>query len=154
MVRKLFELFLDSVEQYRASERYWEDSVSAIAESLGQAGEWQPWIPRQFADSTPMESDGNPIFDGRSERLNRAFRIIQQRPESDDVEIAAWVKSYEAKYTDLPRNELVINLSLSEESGVLARALLRKWMLPGTTPDEIIDFIRENLPRHTSPIEE
>src|SRR5690348_682893 len=140
MATRLFESFLDDPEQYRDSEKYWELLVSSIANSLGQTGEWPRWIPRQYADGTPMEADGNPIFDGRSERLDRAFRIIQHRPIGDDVEIAAWLKTYEAEYTDLPRHELVINLSLSQESADLARVLLRKWMSPEATPDEMLRF--------------
>ena len=144
MTRRLFPDFLDNAEQYQASERYWEQLVGEVAESLGQPGEWHRWIPRRYADGTPFELDGNPIFDGRSQRLNRAFRIIQHRPLGNDIELAAWVKTYEEEFTDLPREELVINLSLSEESTQLAKALLHKWMTPATTKDEMESFIREN----------
>lgn len=147
MIHKLFESFLDNAAQYRACEEYWEALVSSITSVLGQAHEWRRWIPQQYADGMPMESDGNPIFDGRSERLDRAFRIIQHLPVGDDLEITAWLKSYEAEYSDLPRHELVLNLSLSEESANLARILLQKWMLAETTPDEMKNFICDNVPR-------
>lgn len=147
MVHRLFESFLVTEEQYRACVRYWETLVSDIAESLGQAREWHRWIPRQYADGTAMELDGNPIFDGRSERLNRAFTIIQHVPTGNELEIAAWLKAYEPEYTDLPGHELVLNLSLSEESAAITRTLLRKWMSPETTPDEMTEFIRDNVPR-------
>jgi hypothetical protein len=79
--------------------------------------------------------------------LNRAFRIMQHRPVSDEVEIAAWVKSYEPEYVDpLPRDELFINLSLSQESADLARLLLQRWMRAETTPDDMESFIYETLP--------
>ncbi|HSH82302.1 MAG TPA: hypothetical protein VLA19_27560 [Herpetosiphonaceae bacterium] len=145
MVRKLFEDFLDSAEQYEACELYWEQLVRDIAESLGQTREWQRWIPRHYADGTPFERDGNPIFDGRSQELNRAFRIIQHPAVGNDLEITAWLKSYEEEYADLPADELVINLSLSEESAQLTQALLRKWMTPTTTTEEMQSFIRELL---------
>jgi hypothetical protein len=41
----------------------------------------------------------------------------------------------------------VLNLSLSEESAAIARTLLRKWMSPATTPDEMTEFIQNNVPR-------
>jgi len=151
LVHKLFESFLDSDDQYRACERYWEKLVFDVAESLEQPGEWPRWVPREYADGTAMDRDGNPILDGRSERLNRAFTIIQHRPTGDEVEIAAWLKAYEPEYTDLPRHELVLNLSLSEESAALARKLIRKWMSPATTPDDMGEFVRNNVPQSEHP---
>jgi hypothetical protein len=151
MVRKLFESFLDSEAEYLACEGYWETLVSDIAESLGQTNEWRRWIPRQYANGTVMELDGNPMFDGRSDRLNRAFTIIQHRPTGDELEIAAWMKRYEPEYADLPGHELVLNLSLSEESAALARTLLRKWMSPDTTVDEMAEFLRDTVPRAEGP---
>jgi len=145
MTHKMFENFLEDVEQYAACERYWEQLGQEIAESLGQTGEWQQWIPRQTPNGTPVEKDGNPIYDARSERLDRAFRIMQYRAVSDRVEIEAWLKSYEEEYTELPRNELVINLSLSQESAQLAKALLYKWMTPDTTQSDMRSFIDEYL---------
>lgn len=145
MIDLLFPNFLDSTEEYESCERYWEHLVHDIAQSIGQTGEWFRWIPRTYADGTPFELDGNPIFDGRSRKLDRAFRIIQHRAESNELEISAWLKSYEEEYEDLPRDELVINLTLSQESGRLAKALLHKWMTPKTTKDEMLSFIQESV---------
>jgi hypothetical protein len=75
--------------------------------------------------------------------MSRAFRIIQWAPKAYHSELAAWVKSYEEEFVELPRHELVINLSLSEESARLSEALLRKWMMPETTPAEMEQFIRD-----------
>jgi hypothetical protein len=145
VVHKLFGDFLETPEAYHACEQYWEQLVREIAVSLAQAGEWERWIPRHFANGTPFELDGNPIFDARSKKLNRAFRIIQHRPEKDELEIAAWIKTYEEEYIDLPRAELVINLSLSQESADVARRLLVLWMTPTTTVDEMQLFIRQHI---------
>jgi hypothetical protein len=142
MVRRLFEAFLDSESEYRSCEGYWEALVSGIAESMGQRHEWRRWIPRQHPNGTAMELDGNPIFDGRSDRLGRAFRIIQHSATGAEVEIAAWVKSYEPEYADLPGHELVLNLSLSEESAGLVRTLLRRWMAPDAVFEELDEFVR------------
>jgi hypothetical protein len=143
MVRKLFESFLEDPEQYRAVEQYWEALVADIAESMNQANEWHRWMPIRYADGIPLEEPGNPISDGRSDALNRAFRIIQLGPPGDDVEIAAWVTSYKPEDTALPRHELVINLGLTQESADLARLLLQKWMRRETTAEDMKNFIYE-----------
>lgn len=144
----LFEDFLASPEKYRACEQFWEQLTTTIAGSLGQDGEWRTWIPRAYADGTPFPEamQGNPIHDGRSERLNRAFRITQQLDASGGL--AAWITHYEEEYPELPRDELNINIVLSEESARLAEKLLRKWMEPATTIDTMKSFIAEALPRH------
>jgi hypothetical protein len=146
MARKLFEDFMENAQRYDACEQYWQELVDRIAESLGQSGEWPRWIPRHYADGkTPIDVEYLPMYDGRSARLDRGFRIEQEPPTTDGLEIAAWVTE-EGEPFDLPRQELVIHLSLSEESAQLAEALLRLWMAPETTIDEMRAFIEDNLP--------
>src|SRR5687767_11419778 len=104
MARTLYEDFLDNEDQYRMSEELWARLADTIARSLGQAGAWQPWMPTTSGDGiAPLERDGNPIYNARSKDPDRAFRIIQTRPQGGQLEFAAWVKSYEAEY-DLPRD--------------------------------------------------
>jgi hypothetical protein len=85
---------------------------------------------------TPIDEPGNPIFDGCSQAEGRAFRVIQHLPAPEGPEIVAWTKIYdlEGEPTLLPESELVLALSLSDESARLARALLQAWMRPDTTP--------------------
>ena len=146
MVHTLFEDFLENEERFQACRDYWEELVEDVARSLGQAGEWKPWISRPPS----IDLDLLAIFDGCSDKLERAFRVLQYPSGEDKVQIAAWVKSYEdPEYTDtvFPRvGELFINVSLSEESAQLARILLRRWMTPTTTIDDMESFIRDNLP--------
>ena len=78
MVRILYKDFLDNPEQYKACQAYWDRLIQDIAESLGQGGEWEHWVPRYYADGiTPFEQDGNPIADACSRKLDRAIQIIQ-----------------------------------------------------------------------------
>lgn len=148
MVHKLFENFLDSAEMYEACTRYWNRLIHDIEDSLGQNGEWQHWILDRYPDGERVEMDGNPIYDGRSRKLDRAIRIVQHRSAGGDPEIVAWVEKHEEEYYELsefPRTELVLNLSLSEESGQIARQLLRMWMTPTTTAEDMKRFIRERF---------
>jgi len=145
-VHRLFEDFLDNEEQYHVCERYWEELVASVAESLGQTGEWKREIWR-YGDGTLWDLDGNPMFVARSEKRDRYIGILQHPAAADRLQIVAYLKRYEEEYTGVStRDELVINLGLSEESAQLAEALLLKWMTPGTTVDEMKSFIRESLP--------
>jgi hypothetical protein len=146
MIHRMREHFLERAEDYDASVQNWTTLVERIADSLGQRGEWPPWIPRTSPNGAPLERDGNPIYDGRSAPLDRAFRIIQQAPVSEDIEMSAWLSHCEPEYPDLPGDELVLNLSLSEESSKLAEVLLHKWMLPETTSEAMSAFIEAILP--------
>lgn len=146
MVKPIYEDFLDTPESYHACEDYWERLTTNLASAIGQAGEWYPWISRHYANGLPIELDMVPIWDGRSKRLDRGYRIIQHRPLKDDeIDFFAWLKQYEEEYNDLPRSELVINLSLSEESANMAMELLRKWMDPKTTIEEMKRVIEESV---------
>jgi hypothetical protein len=146
MIHRLYEHFLERRDEYAACEHHWATLVESILESLGQSNEWPPWIPRHTPNGTPIERDGNPMFDGRSARLDRAFRIIQHEPLSEDLEIVAWLSTCEPEYPDIPGAELVLNLSLSEESSKLAETLLRTWIRPETTLESMKEFIRTVLP--------
>jgi hypothetical protein len=146
MVRLLFEEFLENDEQYHACERYWEDLLSRSAASVGQPDDWkrEVWT---YPDGTLWEMDGNPMFVARSDRHNRNIRILQHPATGDALEIVAYLKTYEERHSGLPTfDELVVNLCLSQESARLAEALLRKWMTPETTIEEMELFIDETLP--------
>ncbi len=132
----LFPDFLDNDASYEAVVSFWDRLVTTVERSVGQDDEWGRWIPLHYADGvTPIDTPGNSIFDGLSQRLDRAFRIIQHRPTGDEPELSAWIKTYETfddEPTLLPTSELVLNLSLSDESAQAAETLLRTWMTPET----------------------
>ncbi len=147
MVRHLFRDYLLFEDQYEGAREFWERLVEDVARQMGQEGEWQPWMPRTFWNGTPISLDTAPIWDARSEKLKRAVRILQSPPESDDIEIAAWLTKLD--YTESggpgPTEELVINLALSEESSAIARTLLERWMDKGISFDEMQSLVRESL---------
>jgi len=147
MTRWSYEDLHVNPETLRAARQYWERLTTAIADSLGQAGQWHRWIPQTYVDGRPFELEDQDTWDGRSERLDRAYRIhqgpsVKGRPPG----LAAWVKQYEEEYEELPRAELTISLVLSEETARLAEKLLRKWMTPETTIEEMKVFLKEHAP--------
>jgi hypothetical protein len=92
---RLLSDFLENPDSYEAAVAFWDRLVTDVERALGQDDEWGPWIPKHYGDGTPMEKDGNPIFDGYSQALGRAFRIIQHPPRFDSLEIAAYIKTYD-----------------------------------------------------------
>lgn len=140
MVRRLYERFLEDPHEYRAAELFWTNLANTVASELG-INAWEPWMPRTYAGGAPFELDGNPIFDARSVERDRAVRVIQHYTTTDDVEIVAWLKHYPEEFLDLPSDELVINIGLSEESAERARNLLRIWMDPHKTKQAMQDAI-------------
>ena len=145
MIHGLYEDFLDDARVYDECARFWVNLVEKVAASMGQAGKWCLWLPRPNGDGTPAERNGNPIFDGRSDELQRAVQILQHPALGDALEITAWVTTHEP-HPAFPRQELVLSLSLSEESAALAEDLVRKWMVPDTTREDMEAFIDKRVP--------
>ena len=150
----LYKDFLDNPETYRACEQFWGRLTDGIANSSGKGDKWPQWEPRTYGDGEtpfPDEYRGNPIHDGWSRRLDRAFRIIQHRAKGDRYSLGAWISVVDLEHREVPGATLVISLTLSEGTARLAEKLLRKWMTPSTTIDEMQVFIDENVPRPPRP---
>jgi hypothetical protein len=145
MVKHLHPRFLESDSEYQAAESFWRDLFDRVAAENRQQGRWHSWHQRKFADGTPIPRDGNPIFEARSETLQRAVRIIQSPPRTDLVEIAAWVDTFDFADAGGPgfTEELVINLSLSEESSRLARRLIEQWMDRSLSRERVEDLVKQ-----------
>ena len=152
MTKQPYDDLFTNPETLKAARQYWDRLTTSIADSLGQAGQWQQWIAETYADGkTPFELEDQDTWGGRSDRLDRAYRIHQGPSVRDrPPRLAAWVKQYEEEYEELPRAELTISLVLTEETARLAEKLLRKWMTPETTIEEMKAFIEEHAPERRS----
>lgn len=140
----MFQGFLNDPETYRQCELYWEKTVAEIAGSFGEADEWNPWQPRYSPNGTPMEKDGNPIFDAWNRRRNRAVRIIQAEATDELVRIAAWLSSpHDSPY--IPAEELVIFPILCPQTAELSKSLLETWISPNTTVADMESYIEANI---------
>ena len=145
MVQHLFPKFLDDPSEYQRAQVHWERLVDQAAKEAGQQGEWRPWMVKSFADGTPLPLDGNPIFEAKSSRLNRAVRIVQSPPESDEPVIVAYLDRVggEGPENTPTTDELVITLALSEETKSIAERLIRLWTNARTTRDQMAGTITE-----------
>lgn len=142
MVTPLYGRFLEEQAEYDAAERFWEELFRDIVGSA-HARDWHRWRPRTYANGTPLERDGNPMFDTLNIRLRRALQVIQWPVESSAVEISAWISEIVVERADqlLPVEELTINLSLSRESASIARSLISQWV----NEEVPVDVVRERI---------
>lgn len=131
--RYLYASFLDNKRVYNLAVAFWRKLVAAIAREGDMAFQYH------LNDTGPdghREYDGNPIFAAYFPKRKRAFRIIQDRPEADKPDWAAWTGS-----TEGPNNEevpeLTIALALSTETAAVAKQFLHAWLLDQISLEEM-----------------
>ena len=141
MTNLLFADYESDDRTFKACVEFWSEMIKAISQRIEGGREWERWIPLTYGDrATLFEDRGNPIFDGRSDDLGRAFRIIQH-PRVPQEEFSAWIKPHDWK--GFPRKELFIDLCLTTDTAELARHLLEAWLDPKKTPDEVEKLVAE-----------
>jgi hypothetical protein len=119
--------------------------------SVGEADDWVPWISPIRDQHGELEWDGNPIWSGISPTRHRGFRIIQGEVTDRLIpEISLWFNHNDYDAPALPQDELVLNLSLSEETAPMAALLLRKWVDPSVTLTDMATVVEETLADHES----
>ena len=145
MVHHLLSDFLDSEERYQEAQEFWYALVKKVSQSVPGQHDWRRTTPATWADgATLVPKDGNPLIEVTSRQLRRSIRIIQSPPESDELELAAWIipqEYWDGKETRA-WDELTLNLSLSKESAAASEELIRSWMDPGTTRDQMEAIVR------------
>jgi hypothetical protein len=143
MAMQLFEGFLEHPETYDACERFWDSLVSELAAQHGP-NDWRQWTSRTWGNGTPMR-EGNPMCDARSTRLDRALRVIQEEPEGPEHFVVAYME-HQREFDEWPSHELVISLTLSEETLTVARQMLSLWLDPATTVELMTAMIDRIAP--------
>jgi hypothetical protein len=146
MVHHLFKKFLENQSVYSHNVDYWQKTVKAILGDNNQT--FKDYLNTNFANGTPC-LDGNPIFHAVFE--NKAIRIIQEEPESHEVEISAWLTQVEIE--DKTIAELVIALELSTESKEIAEDFIKAWITENVDAEEmqrlIDNLIDKKIPQYT-----
>jgi hypothetical protein len=130
-------------------EKWWNARIDAIADGLGQAGEWLPWATPFLGDGVTRFERGNPIVSARSRRLDRAFRVILMDEPTAESGITGWVTEHDTLggEIDFPSAELVVVTVWSKEAVDLAQKLLATWMIPEATPAMIDQLLSRPTPR-------
>lgn len=135
MAQVLYPTFLRDKEIYLQSRAFWQRLFDQLAQEHGL--EFVPYL-----NDTPLEYDGNPIFNAWVPALGRGVRIIQVEPEAEAEEIRAWLDSLEIEVGQPPVEELVIDLVLSEATQAEAVRMIVLWIVEGLdteTMGKVID---------------
>ena len=118
----LYKNFLEKKVIYNQNESYWKRYVRKALEP--KAIEHESWLNTEYANGTKIY-DGNPIYSAKLQH-KKAIRIIQEEPESDTRQIAAWLEETEDEHEN-KIEELVISLELTRDTRKLALELITEW---------------------------
>ena len=110
-IQHLFKNFLEDKQVYQNNVVYWKNILGNIVKDKSEN---YYWIEPKFANGESF-FDGNPIISFVCQLSKKAVRIIQEKPESNSIEIGAWVDILYLSEDELIK-ELVISLELSSES--------------------------------------
>jgi hypothetical protein len=121
-MQHLYKNFLSDALIYAENRRLWEN----ILVGLLQDDLHFPYYQEIFLNGKAF-LDGNPIFSAQSKKNGRVLRIIQEEAESSAPEINFWHGNIETENGN--REELVICLALSDITEIMARVLIKAWLL-------------------------
>ena len=139
-IQHLFKNFLEDKQVYQNNVVYWKNILGNIVKDKSEN---YYWIEPKFANGESF-FDGNPIISFVCQLSKKAVRIIQENPESDSIEIGAWVDIFYLS-EDEPIKELVISLELSSESEKSAKNLIKKWIIEDLNNLQMCEFINKQI---------
>ena len=139
-IHHLFKNFLEDKQVYQNNVVYWKNILGNIIKDISENYDW---LEPQFINGESF-FDGNPMVSLICYSPKKAVRIIQEDPESDSIEIGAWVDDFYLS-EDEPIKELVISLELSSESEKLAKNLIKKWIIEDCNDLQMLQFINPKI---------
>ncbi|OEZ73747.1 hypothetical protein JAB5_20170 [Janthinobacterium sp. HH103] len=122
----LFADFLEDHAVYAAAEAYWQARLAFLD------GQCAPYLRTAFANGQPFY-DGNPIVNLADRNAGKAARIVQQCPQECGPCYTSFRQAIELAGSDgqhRPAQEMVIVLTLTEDSAQKAVDELRAWFAP------------------------
>ena len=143
MKHHIFPNFLTNEQEYHICESYWDTKIRYLLEEHGLA-EPVPYLNTTFANGK-AQLNGNPIANYYIKHKDKAIRIIQEEPETEGLEISAWINKLETE--NLTATELVITLELTPEAERITFDLISKWLIQNYSPavmTKYIDYIYES----------
>ena len=139
-IQHLFKNFLEDKQVYQNNVVYWKNILGNIIKDISENYDW---LEPQFINGESF-FDGNPMVSLICHSPKKAIRIIQEEPESDSIEIGAWVDNFYLSEDELIK-ELVISLELSFESEKLTKTLIKKWIIEDLNNLQMFQFINQQL---------
>ena len=125
----IFKDFLDNKEVYKENVNFWDSIISDLLTS--EHYKFDSYIATSDGFGNEFY-DGNPIFNFKIDRLNKAVRIIQEEVEESNVQFSAWINQTTLS-NEQAIDELVIHLELTKETAFLTIDLINAWILNDLT---------------------
>ncbi|PHN01669.1 hypothetical protein [Flavilitoribacter nigricans] len=127
MAKFLYADFLENKREYNLAQAFWNRLLTSLLREYGYT--YTPYINQM--QNGEKEYDGNPIFSAFIPEIERAIRIIQVSPDEEGDDISAWIDDIELgrKTKTKKTKELVLDLKLSKEAKMLARDLIKRWIM-------------------------
>ena len=149
MVQFLYKDFLEDKRIYNLHVGYWRRYLRRVLRHRGDLV--FDWMNTSFGNGTHFY-DGNPIITVLLKNDRKALRIIQEEPETDEVQIGAWLGDIE--HEGMCYKELVISLELSKETKRIAQKIIERWIgnanLSSSKMSIFIDQVLSDLDRTAS----
>lgn len=136
----LYKNFLVKKIIYNQNESYWKRYVRDALSP--EVIENESWLENEYANGTKIY-DGNPIYSVKLQN-KKAIRIIQEEPESDTRQIAAWVEETEDEHKNRIE-ELVISLELTRDTRKLTLELIKEWASDAISMKEMVVLIKKKI---------
>lgn len=141
MPQFLYKDFLEDKRIYNLNVAYWRRYIRKVSNNREDVV--FDWMNTSFGNGTHFY-DGNPIVTVLLKNDRKAMRIIQEEPETDEIQIGAWLG--EIEYEGIPYTELTISLELSKETKQIAQKLINSWIgSPKLNSQKMALFIDEAL---------
>jgi len=117
---KFFPDFSENSDQLKEAQEFWKNLIFVELRK-----EHRLTNKHLIHSEVEWDSDGNPIYSLDFYFLKKSLRIIQEIPESEDIQIGAW---FEGRDESRIYDELVISLELTGQTAKIAKKLIEAWL--------------------------
>lgn len=146
-MKYLFPNFLNDVQQYTESQKFWEDLCQQILSRHGQSDLWIPWFGVKSVASAANNAilyEGNPIYWLDNPTKLKSVRLTQQDPKIHTKwEMATWIDVVGDEYSELGLiKQLVFTCNLTLETAKVFENLFEAWLQPETDAQAMEEMIK------------
>jgi hypothetical protein len=142
MQKYLFHNFLETNLTYFICKEYWQTKMEYFFES-NKIENPKAYLTTTFANGEDFRN-GNPMVNYFVPELNKAFRIIQEEPDNENADIAAWIDDFEMNENRIIE-ELVISIHHTPETEQVAFDLISKWLVSNLPKQKMERYIELKL---------
>lgn len=125
----IFKNFLNDKSVYKKNVAFWDSIIKSLL--IPENHVFSEYIATSDGFGNDFY-DGNPIYNFKTDNLNKGVRIVQEEPEESSIQFSARIKETELS-TGQFVDELVINLELTPETTFLVIDLIHAWVLSDLT---------------------